>query len=127
MIRLLRRRVILVTLAGLLLASAGLVAAINWMNWNSLEEQASQVLDMLAENNGQRPVTAGEEDQRAPARPEGTQPPDKGPGEQKKIKNRGSKALMNAASMTNYYTAVIDEAGQVLSWHSDRTDLYTDQ
>ena len=127
MIRRLRRRVILVALAGLLLASAGLVIAINWMNWNSLEQQAGQVLDMLAENNGQRPVTAGEEDQRAPARPEGTQPPDKGPGEQKKIKNRGSKALMNAASMTNYYTAVIDEAGQVLSWHSDRTDLYTDQ
>ena len=127
MIRRLRRRVILVALAGLLLASAGLVAAINWMNWNSLEQQAGQVLDMLAENNGQRPMAADEEDQRALARPEGTPPPDKGPGEQKKTKNRGSKALMNAASMTNYYTAVIDEKGQVLSWHSDRTDLYTDQ
>ena len=127
MIRRLRRRVILVALAGLLLASAGLVAAINWMNWNSLEQQAGQVLDMLAENNGQRPMAADEEDQRAFARPEGTPPPDKGPGEQKKTKNRGSKALMNAASMTNYYTAVIDEKGQVLSWHSDRTDLYTDQ
>ena len=126
MIRRLRRRVILVALAGLLLASAGLVAAINWMNWNSLEQQAEQVLDMLAENNGQRPAAADAEGQR-PAKPEGTQPPDKGPGEQKKTKNRGSKALMNAASMTNFYTAVIDEKGQVLSWHSDRTDLYTDE
>ena len=56
MIRRLRRRVILVALSGLLLASAGLVLAINWMNWNSLETQAGQVLDMLAENNGQRPM-----------------------------------------------------------------------
>lgn len=125
MIRRLRRRVILVALAGLLLASAGLVAAINWMNWNSLEQQAGQVLDMLAENNGQRPAADGAEGQR-PVKPEGTQPPDRGPGEMKNKKNRGSKAVMNAASMTNYYTAIVDEAGQVLSWHSDRTDLYTD-
>ena len=127
MIRRLRRRMILVVLAGLLLASAGLVAAINWMNWNSLEQQADQVLDMLAENNGQRPMPFAEESQRAPVRPEGTQPPERGPWEQKYIRNRGSKALMNAASMTNFYTAVIDEGGQVLSWYSDRTDLYTDQ
>ncbi len=130
MIRRLRRRVILVALAGLLLASAGLVAAINWMNWNSLEQQAGQVLDMLAENNGQRPAADGAEGQR-PVKPEGTQPPDRGPGatppgEMKNKKNRGSKAVMNAASMTNYYTATVDEEGRVLSWHSDRTDLYTD-
>ncbi len=118
---------ILVVLAGLLLASAGLVAAINWMNWNSLEQQADQVLDMLAENNGQRPMPFDGESQRAPVRPEGTQPPERGLWEQKYIRNRGSKALMNAASMTNFYTAVIDEGGQVLSWYSDRTDLYTDQ
>ncbi len=127
MIRRLRRRMILVVLAGLLLASAGLVAAINWMNWNSLEQQADQVLDMLAENNGQRPMPFDGESQRAPVRPEGTQPPERGLWEQKYIRNRGSKALMNAASMTNFYTAVIDEGGQVLSWYSDRTDLYTDQ
>lgn len=127
MIRRLRRRMILVVLAGLLLASAGLVAAINWMNWNSLEQQAEQVLDMLAENNGQRPMPFDGESQRAPVRPEGTQPPERGLWEQKYIRNRGSKALMNAASMTNFYTAVIDEGGQVLSWHSDRTDLYTDE
>ncbi|MBQ6961538.1 MAG: HAMP domain-containing histidine kinase [Clostridia bacterium] len=131
MIRKLRRRMVLVVLIGLLLASAGLVTAINWMNWNSLELQAGQVLDMLAENNGQRPGGADAEGQR-PAKPEGTQPPDRGPGptpsgEQKNKKNRGSKALMNAASMTNYYTATLDEGGRVLSWHSDRTDLYTDQ
>ena len=127
MIRRLRRRMILVVLAGLLLASAGLVAAINWMNWNSLEQQADQVLDMLAENNGQRPMPFDGESQRTPVRPEGTQPPERGLWEQKYIRNRGSKALMNAASMTNFYTAVIDEGGQVLSWYSDRTDLYTDQ
>ena len=127
MIRRLRRRMILVVLAGLLLASAGLVAAINWMNWNSLEQQADQVLDMLAENNGQRPMPFAEESLRTLVRPEGTQLPERGLWEQKYIRNRGSKALMNAAIMTNFYTAVIDEGGQVLSWYSDRTDLYTDQ
>ena len=55
MIRKLKVRMILLVLIGLLLASAGLVAAINQMNWNSLSRQANEVLDMLAENNGQRP------------------------------------------------------------------------
>ena len=122
MIRRLRRRMILVVLAGLLLASAGLVLAINWMNWNSLESQACQVLDMLAANDGQRP--AAPEAEAVPDRRDGMQ---KGNQEGFNNRNRGSKALMNAASMTNYYTAAVDEAGQVLSWHSDRTDLYTDQ
>ena len=54
MIRRLKRRMILLVLCGLLLASAGLVFAINFINWKSLVSQASQVLDLLAESGGQR-------------------------------------------------------------------------
>ncbi len=54
MIRRLTRRMILLVLSGLLLASAGLVFAINFMNWQNLSRQASDVLDELAVSGGQR-------------------------------------------------------------------------
>ena len=132
MIRRLRRRMILVVLIGLLLASAGLVLAINWMNWNSLEEQAGQVLDMLAENNGQRPkgmnrangtITPPEDlDQ-------DRQPPSDAPTitEQDRIGFRGrGSSQNNAASLSNYFTASLDDDGGVTEWDSERADLYTD-
>ena len=56
MIKTLKKRMILLVLAGLLLASAGLVAAIHWMNWQSLTLQAGQVMDMLADNGGNIPA-----------------------------------------------------------------------
>ena len=145
MIRRLTRRMILLVLIGLLLASAGVVAAINWMNWNSLSSQAEAVLDMLAENGGQRPLSMnrqGGEGLRenrgdaSSAKPEGTQPPDKGedrpwtrdePEQQNKTKNRGSTAMINAASLSNYYTITLDENNQVTGWHSDRADQYLDE
>ena len=150
MIRKLRRRMILLVLAGLLLASAGLVLAINWMNWNSLSEQANAVLDMLAENEGERPlfmnrnIDAGWDMALLPVRPEGTlspdndmnqrfedrQPPWERDSQFSDARNRqrkNSAALTNAANMTNYYTVLVDSEGSVLSWKSDRSDLYTDE
>ena len=129
MIRRLQRRMILVVLAGLLLASAGVVLAINWMNWSSLESQAGQVLDMLEENGGRRPALlepegVWEDQEAVPDRWNGMRK--EGPGGPDDWL-RGNNALMNAASMSIYYSAVIDRDGQVLSWYSDRTDLYTDQ
>ena len=140
MITRLKRRMILLVLAGLLLASAGLVAAINWMNWNSLQTQAEEVLDMLAENGGQRPGasvkgldTRQDAAESPPPKPEGSlrpdesdAPPEKRADREKKTSKGRSAALINAANMTNYYTAELDAEGNVLSWHSDRDDLYTD-
>ena len=146
MIRKLKRRMILLVLAGLLLASAGLVAAINWMNWSSLSRQAEAVLDMLAENNGQRPnfvFRNGINNFRGndrkldtpPPGQDGTPPPDDGSrplwmnGQNgfERERMHSTPALMNAASLSNYYTIVLDPNDSVLSWHSDRTDLYSDE
>ena len=128
MIQKLRRRMILVVLAGLLLASAGLVLAINWMNWNSLEKQASQVLDMLAENNGQRPQGMNRAKE-TPTQPDGMdldqdrEPPDQ---EWNGFRGRGGGPA-NAASLSNYFTATLHDDGSVAEWNSERADLYTDE
>ncbi len=136
MIRKLKVRMILLVLAGLLLASAGLVAAINWMNWNSLSTQASAILDILAENGGQRPagqfrsgIRNADRDSESPdGQPEGTPPPwlREKQDENWKGRIRGASPV-NAASLTNYYTVSISEAGETVSWKSDRADLYTDE
>ena len=147
MIRKLKIRMILLVLAGLLLASAGLVAFINWMNWNSLTRQANAVLDMLAENGGQRPnfvFRNGINSFRVNERKLDTPPPDQdgaprpddssrppwmqdGQNDPGRERMRSTPAIMNAASLSNYYTITLDADGGVLSWHSDRTDLYTDE
>ncbi|MBR3016628.1 MAG: HAMP domain-containing histidine kinase [Clostridia bacterium] len=138
MIRRLRRRMILLVLIGLLLASAGVVAAINWMNWNSLSNQAEAVLDMLAENGGQRPLSQkrGNREDMPSVKPEGTPPPDKGEDQpwlrdgaefQDRTKNRNNTAMTNAANLSNYYTVTLDGDNRVISWQSDRADLYQDE
>ncbi len=133
MIQKLQRRMILVVLSGLLLASAGLVLAINWMNWNSLEKQASQVLDMLAENNGQRPQGMNRA-REAFTQPDGMnldrEPPSDAPTitEQERNGFRGrSGGPTNAASLSNYFTATLNDDGSVTEWNSERADLYTDE
>ena len=128
MIPRLRRRMILVVLVGLLLASAGLVLAINWMNWNSLEKQASQVLDMLAANNGQRPQGMVRTKEGL-TQPDGTNlEQDREPPDQDWNGFRGRNGSpMNAASLSNYFTATLDEDGSVAEWNSERADLYTDE
>ena len=62
MIRTLKIRLILVVLCGLILASAGLVAVINIRNMNSVEAQARETLQMLAENGGKRPARTPEKE-----------------------------------------------------------------
>ena len=135
MIRKLRRRVILVALSGLLLASAGLVLAVNWMNWNSLEAQAGQVLDMLAENGGQRP-TGKNRLGGAPTAPDDKdldkdrEPPSDAPAFTEQDRNgfRGRNgSLTDAASLSNYFTAILNDDGTVAEWSSERADLYTDE
>ena len=133
MIRRLRRRMILVVLVGLLLASAGLVLAINWMNWNSLETQAVQVLERLAENGGQRPMGMNRTKETATP-PEDLnqdrQPPSDAPTitEQDRNSFRGRvNSMMNAASLSTYFTVTLDDEGCVDEWNSERADLFTDE
>lgn len=140
MIKKLRSRMILLTMAGLFLASAILVAAINVMNMGTVARQAEAVLDMLAQNDGRRPSLRDQEmqgkawpDQQPPDKPEGTPPPD-GPQNGMRTEfalpmdamaGRGSMDVSRAA-LSNFYLVHLTDDGQVESWESDRADLYTD-
>jgi len=117
---------ILLVLCGLLLASAGLVAAINWINWNSLETQAHGILDLLAENGGQRPLMLDTEHRDF----DGQEPPvplDEERDRNSFFRDRKNRSdLRSATSLSSYFTAELDEDGGVCSWFSDRAELYTD-
>ena len=139
MIRRLERRMIALVLAGLLAVSAGLVAAINLMNRHIVIGQIEQVLDTLAENDGQRPFGIGAQAYGGDAGDEFTedgadgaraQPPgadgDRWP-EAARGPWRGLREnLLSAAGLSNFYTITLDEDGAVIGWTSDRMDLYSD-
>ena len=119
MIKRLQKHLVLLVLCGLLLASAGLVAAINWINWNSLKTQANGILDLLAENNGQRPLLLERE------RDEISE--DKLPQRENFRRFDRKNDLRSATSLSSYYTVNLDESGAVSSWYSDRAELYTQE
>ena len=141
MIRRLERRMVLLVLAGLLLASAGLVAAINIMNWQSLKQQAETVLNRLEENGGKRPAALNQEEAlfTVPPKPDGETPPPEGgfrgwddfeePGQTRQRRNfRGENAnSISAANLSTYYTVTLSDDCDVEEWSSERADLYTDE
>ena len=127
MIRKLRNRMTLLTVAGLFLASAILVTAIFVMNMGSVTRQAEAVLDMLAQNDGQRPNLRKRDTQQTqrlgatpPDKPEGTPPAENRSG-------RFSGDVRRAADLSNYFQVYLTADGAVESWESDRADLYTDE
>lgn len=127
MIRKLRNRMTLLTVAGLFLASAILVTAIFVMNMGSVTRQAEAVLDMLAQNDGQRPNLRkldAQQTQRLgaapPDKPEGTPPAENRNG-------RFSGDVRRAADLSNYFLVYLTSDGAVESWEGDRADLYTDE
>ena len=146
MIRRLQRRLILLVLSGLLLASAGLVTAINWMNLRSVEKQVNSVLDMLTENGGERPALREKnarrlmdlpspdrgEDRKSYTEEEGTPPPPPYgtpafPMEGRGMEGKWNSQALNAANFSNFYTVTLDQEGAVTAWTSDRAELYTDE
>ncbi|MBQ8087466.1 MAG: HAMP domain-containing histidine kinase [Clostridia bacterium] len=153
MIRRLRRRMIAIVLVGLLLVSAGLVLAINWMNLHDLNAQAREVLEQLAQNGGERPT--GRSSREIAGRMDGATPPPKptGTGERSEdapdisfyddrafpdapsselgppqIGSRLNQRMDSAsvASLSNFYTIWLDDDGALINWVSDRSDLYSD-
>ena len=150
MIKKLRLRLILLVLSGLLLASAGVVFAINFTNWQNLITQANGILDMLADSGGQRPIGQnrgafrdGNWKETPPPPPEGDTgdgraqlsggegrgPFGEGglPGERQIIWKNRSQDLISAASLSNFYTVQLDGQGHVTGWSSDRAEIYTDE
>ena len=140
MIKRLQKRMVLLVLAGLLLASAGLVFAINWINWQSIRQQAEGILDMLAENDGQRPLvmermSTDNPDETPPPRPENDgeyawrNPPEDmqaGRWNSQRGRMQGSD-LRSAASLISSYTIELDASGAVTGWNSDRAELYGEE
>lgn len=148
MIGRLTRRMVLVVLIGLLLASAGVVAAVNVINQRDLDRQVNAVLDMLVQNGGQRPLQRGRWDddgQRGegafqgmdeatpPPLPDGGeehltgQTPPPLPGIQDQGLPEASLDAAASAGMRNFYTIWVDSDGGVSDWVSDRADLYSDE
>ena len=67
MIQKLQRRFTLLVLGVLLVILAGVVFAINYVNWKELTDQAEASLELIVKNNGQRPGMMD--------RPDGSFPP----------------------------------------------------
>ena len=122
MIKRLKIRLILLVLSGLLLASAGLVAAINWINWQDLLQQANGVLTMLEATGGLRPMPT---DAGWPDMPDMQ---GKGIREERDgkftLRRRNDDTVRQAVNLSNFYTVQLDEQGQIIAWNSDRTELY---
>ena len=127
MIRKLRRRMTLMVIAVLILVSAGIVLAIHLANERNIAARAEETLAVLADNSGE----VGVRKDNPPAKPDGEDDGNKFGrkngrglrGQPPEIRSGGDAA---AAGLSNSYTITLNEDGSVVSWTSDRTDLYTD-
>ena len=66
MIQKLQRRITLLVLGFLLVILAGVVFAINYVNWKDLTDQAAYSLELVVKNNGRRPGMPGQFDEDFP-------------------------------------------------------------
>lgn len=175
MIRSFQRKITLLVLGFLLVILAGVVFAINYVNWKDLTDQAQYSLEVIVKNNGRRPgmrfrpeeevpppwlqeqqepeaigadaYAAGEEAEDADE--DGPEEADDGDVEDDldygnnyedfldKIDEDESHPIRPeiqreadrefAANLSTFYTVRLDESGAILSWTSDRQELYTDE
>ena len=128
MIKRLRRRMTLMVIAVLILVSAGIVLAIHLANERNIAVQAEETLAVLAngsaspaEGRTTPPPKPSEDDDgnqfgRRNGRGMRGQPPE--------LRSGGDVA---AAGLSSSYTITLNEDGSVVSWTSDRMDLYTDE
>ena len=148
MIPKLRRRLTLLVIGVLIVVTAGIVLSIDIANRRNIDTTARSALDILAQNDGQRP------DLQAPLPPwDGETPPERPEGESDSEggelpgKPDGDSAAIDfsqlprpddrrrfdlsasastLASLSNAYTIRLDADGGVKDWNSDRADLYDD-
>ena len=128
MIKRLRRRMTLMVIVVLILVSAGIVLAIHLANERNIAVQAEETLAVLAngsaspaEGRTTPPPKPSEDDDgnqfgRRNGRGMRGQPPE--------LRSGGDVA---AAGLSSSYTITLNEDGSVVSWTSDRMDLYTDE
>lgn len=147
MIRSLQKRLTLLVLCFLLVILAGVVFAINYVNWMDLTEQAKSSLDVLVRNDGRRPGMMGQGKNAVP-RPwelDGEYDDDlndeddldngndyedfieddwEGPPVRPMDPERNEPDF--AANLSTFYVIRLDAEKSVLHWSSDRQELYTD-
>ena len=168
MIRKLQLRLTLLVLGFLLVILAGVVFAINYINWRDLTDQAEYSLEVLVKNDGRRPGMMGriEDDVPPPwvrnaageatgSMAEDGEDQNGGPedgalaGRSEEETDGGNdygdfiddipdnwsarpewqkgSGMEYAVSFSTFYTVRLDPSGAVLSWTSDRKELYTDE
>ena len=147
MIRRLRRNINLMVFLSLFVIIVCFVLGINWYNWHTLVNQADQTLDILVMNRGMRPVHEQNDSDGKPEMQNGVMetPPGPPPMDTDGTEERGEGAgngshqsgktpggppsfsQESIAGLSNYYTIVFNENGEVQSWSSDRSDLYSEE
>ena len=176
MIRSFQRKITLLVLGFLLVILAGVVFAINYVNWKDLTDQAQYSLEVIVKNNGRRPGMGfrPEDDVPPPWLQEQQNPEDIGEAAYGSDENETAEADEDdsteaeeaddkedldygnnyedflddidvedgpplppgmereadrefAANLSTFYTVRLDDTGSILSWTSDRRELYTDE
>ena len=128
MIARLRRKFTLLVIAVLVIVTAGIIFAINFDTFRSIDRQAYAALRVLSRNRGTRPGalrrgptgTADAESETGDGEAQPTPP-------FRQFDRLGEPADFGGmASLSNSYTIALDEDGGVTGWTSDRADLYDD-
>ena len=123
MIARLRRRLMILVVAVLILVTAGIVLSIDAMNRRNITAEAEAALSLLAENRGQRPQPPDQSAGDSGGQPSGQLPKDgrRGMGALGGMSGPNSLALLG-----NSYTIRLSADGTVSGWSSDRAGLYAD-
>ena len=159
MIAKLRRKLTLLVIAVLVIVTAGIIFAINFDTYRSIDRQAYAALRVLSRNRGTRPgalrrAPEATSQPEAASQPEAVPQPEAAPQPEAVPQPEDPDAssaneppapaqddsrpfrqferlsepedFAGLASLSNSYTIVLGEDGQVASWSSDRADLYDD-
>ena len=128
MIRKLRRRMTAMMLVSLLIVVTLFVASINFAYWRQMERRAENTMDLLEAGGGRwaAPSEEKEEDGEGQS-PDAGRPPRMGQRrEERELPDLPPDSPEFTAGLSSFYTVRLDENGQILSWDSQRRELYTD-
>lgn len=117
MIRELRKKFILVSMCSMMVVLLGIVGGILFAGYGRMVNRADQVLQMLAENNGEFPHmnpdwNPEENDENQKKEEDKTKPPEKPEGFV--FGGRGMALSLEAPYETRYFSVILDEEGKPL-------------
>lgn len=143
MIRRLRRRMTLLVLLAVALVTVGMVVTISSVNYNGIDRQAGQTLAALIANGGRRfsgPIKPRSDGANGQTKTERLKESDEDSEYEGRQPNghiprggRRGRSLFDGiseeetASLSNTFTANLNEDGTLFSWESDRADLWDEE